>query len=369
MVEVETDKAVVEIPARRAGVVLHHGAPAGATIAVESLLVVIGEAGESWVPRAGTARHRTGARAAATPARSWATSRRIMPMRSAPVRGSRAPLPLVRRLAAATRRRSAPPSGAPGRGGRILRSDVEARSPDVARRTSRGGRAPASRMCRPTRSRRIRPQPHAAPGRRSPTSPPSARPIAASLLGLVPCWHAPVGDPMPLEALLILPVLPVLREFPVQRLPRRRAPGATQALRHRGRRGHPGRPVVAVVRAADTRDVARLSAEVVRLAAAARARTIAAPADLRGATFTISNIGAANGGWGTPLVPYGTVAILSIGRAKERPIARDGLLAVAPVMPLSLSFDHRVADGASGRRFLTVLIENLSEPALLLANG
>ena len=90
--------------------------------------------------------------------------------------------------------------------------------------------------------------------------------------------------------------------------------------------------------------------------------------ELTGQTFTVSNIGAVGGGHGTPIVPPGTTAILSIGRAKAKPIVYDGDLAIAPVMPLSLSYDHRVIDGGQGRRFMTLLMENLEEPALFLAS-
>ena len=69
MVELETDKAIVEMPAPRAGVVLHHGAPAGATIAVDSLLVVIGTPGEAWTPSAAPPR------SSARSSRSSATSK------------------------------------------------------------------------------------------------------------------------------------------------------------------------------------------------------------------------------------------------------------------------------------------------------
>jgi pyruvate dehydrogenase E2 component (dihydrolipoamide acetyltransferase) len=114
--------------------------------------------------------------------------------------------------------------------------------------------------------------------------------------------------------------------------------------------------MVAVVRAADTRDVAGLSSEIVRLAAAARARTIAAT-DLRGATFTLSNIGAVGGGYGTPIIPFGTTAILSVGRAEEKPVVRSGAIGIGRELPLSLSYDHRVIDGAKGRAFLAAVIE------------
>jgi pyruvate dehydrogenase E2 component (dihydrolipoamide acetyltransferase) len=81
-----------------------------------------------------------------------------------------------------------------------------------------------------------------------------------------------------------------------------------------------------------------------------------APADLRGATFTISNIGAVGGGYGTPIVPYGTTAILSVGRAEERPVVRSGKVTIGREMPLSLSYDHRVVDGALGRAFMGAVV-------------
>ena len=91
------------------------------------------------------------------------------------------------------------------------------------------------------------------------------------------------------------------------------------------------------------------------------------PGELTGQTFTISNIGALGGGYGTPIVPPGTTAILSVGRAQERPVAEGGKVGIAPMMPLSLSYDHRVIDGGQGRRFMAVVLENLAEPALFLA--
>jgi pyruvate dehydrogenase E2 component (dihydrolipoamide acetyltransferase) len=124
--------------------------------------------------------------------------------------------------------------------------------------------------------------------------------------------------------------------------------------------------LVAVIRDAGSRQVLDIAGEVRRLGEGARARSLA-PDELSGQTFTVSNIGAVGGGQGTPIVPYGTTAILSVGRVQDKVIARDGEPVVAPVMPLSLSYDHRVVDGAQGRRFMALVIENLEEPALFLA--
>jgi pyruvate dehydrogenase E2 component (dihydrolipoamide acetyltransferase) len=92
------------------------------------------------------------------------------------------------------------------------------------------------------------------------------------------------------------------------------------------------------------------------------------PDEVSGQTFTISNIGALGGGYGTPIIPPGTTAILSVGRAVDRAVAENGRVVIAPMMPLSLSYDHRVIDGGQGRRFMAVVLENLAEPALFLAS-
>jgi pyruvate dehydrogenase E2 component (dihydrolipoamide acetyltransferase) len=68
------------------------------------------------------------------------------------------------------------------------------------------------------------------------------------------------------------------------------------------------------------------------------------------------------GGFGTPIIPYGTTAILSFGRAREEPVARAGRVEVGELLPLSLSYDHRVVDGALGRRFLARVIQSLEDP-------
>jgi pyruvate/2-oxoglutarate dehydrogenase complex dihydrolipoamide acyltransferase (E2) component len=120
--------------------------------------------------------------------------------------------------------------------------------------------------------------------------------------------------------------------------------------------------MVAVVSGAGSLDVGALGAEVVRLSTAARDRT-AAPDELRGQTFTVSNIGAVGGRYGTPIVPLGTTAILSVGRADPRPVVRDDRIAIGRELPLSLSYDHRAIDGSTGREFMAALIAAFEAPA------
>ena len=88
-------------------------------------------------------------------------------------------------------------------------------------------------------------------------------------------------------------------------------------------------PATFEIRDADAKGVLDLGAEVRRLGDGAKSRTLG-PEELTGQTFTVSNIGAVGGGQGTPIVPYGTTAILSVGRAQEKVVAVDGDLAIAP---------------------------------------
>lgn len=117
--------------------------------------------------------------------------------------------------------------------------------------------------------------------------------------------------------------------------------------------------VVAVVKDADKQSVEDLDAEVRRLAQAAQQQKLTID-ELRGQTFTVSNIGAVGGRFGTPIVPYGTSAILSVGRADPQPVVVDDAVTIGRRFPLSLSYDHRIVDGAAGRAFMAALIAALS---------
>jgi pyruvate/2-oxoglutarate dehydrogenase complex dihydrolipoamide acyltransferase (E2) component len=93
----------------------------------------------------------------------------------------------------------------------------------------------------------------------------------------------------------------------------------------------------------------------------------ASPAELSGGTFTVNNIGALGHLMGTSIIPYGTTSIVSVGRAVEKPIVRDGAIVVVPMMEVTLSFDHRVIDGGMAQRFMADVRLNIEEAARLLA--
>jgi pyruvate dehydrogenase E2 component (dihydrolipoamide acetyltransferase) len=87
--------------------------------------------------------------------------------------------------------------------------------------------------------------------------------------------------------------------------------------------------------------------------------------ELRGGTFSITNYGSIGGHFGIPIINYPEAAILGLGRVVKKPIVRDDEIVIAKVLPLSLSYDHRTIDGASGSRFLNVMKELLSDPDML----
>jgi pyruvate/2-oxoglutarate dehydrogenase complex dihydrolipoamide acyltransferase (E2) component len=116
--------------------------------------------------------------------------------------------------------------------------------------------------------------------------------------------------------------------------------------------------VVPVVRDCDSRSVDELQHDLERLADAARAGTLAAE-ELRGSTFTVTSAGKLAGLFQTPIVNHPEVAILSIGRIAERPVVRDGAVVPAPVGYVSVTFDHRVVDGARAAEFGLAVIRRL----------
>jgi pyruvate dehydrogenase E2 component (dihydrolipoamide acetyltransferase) len=116
--------------------------------------------------------------------------------------------------------------------------------------------------------------------------------------------------------------------------------------------------VVPVVRGCDEASVDELAQEIERLADAARAGELK-PEELRGSTFTVTSAGKLGGLLTTPIVNHPEVAILSIGRAAERPVVRDGEIVVRPVGYVSVTFDHRVIDGARAAEFGLAVIRRL----------
>jgi pyruvate dehydrogenase E2 component (dihydrolipoyllysine-residue acetyltransferase) len=369
-VQIETDKAVSEIPAPQAGILLHQGAPAGSVVKVGDLLAVIGQQGEAW-----PAERPTSPPTATPPAEADG----LLPPDSPPIVGTLAEaedgrveeaaraLPGVRKLARDLGVDLTTVKGT-GPGGRIIRDDVE----DAAGEASAGGEphqiSVRDERVRLSRLRRTIAGNMARSWREIPHVTAFDEADASRFLLLRANLAAEPAQPFPLEALFIRAVLPALQAYPQFNAT---LDGEDLIMKGRYDIGFAVDTseglVVAVVKEAGQLELRALADEVVRLAAATRDRT-ATVQELTGATFTISNIGAVGGGFGTPIIPFGTTAILSFGRAEEKPVVEDGRIEVGTSMPLSLSYDHRVIDGALGRRFLAKVIEAIEDPGMLAPN-
>jgi pyruvate dehydrogenase E2 component (dihydrolipoamide acetyltransferase) len=123
--------------------------------------------------------------------------------------------------------------------------------------------------------------------------------------------------------------------------------------------------VVPVVERADRLTLSEIQ-ELVDLRRSAAAKRDLRIEDLRGGTFTVSNYGSIGGTYGRPMILPPQVAVLGLGRIHQAPVAREGQLAVATILPLSFVFDHRVCDGSYAVRFLNRFIELVSKPIRIL---
>jgi pyruvate dehydrogenase E2 component (dihydrolipoamide acetyltransferase) len=123
--------------------------------------------------------------------------------------------------------------------------------------------------------------------------------------------------------------------------------------------------VVPVVRDVGRKGLRQLAEEIAELAAKAQSRSLQL-SDFQGGTFTVTNYGAIGGTFGVPVINYPQAAILGIGRIMKSPVVRGEVLAIGHMLPLSLSVDHRMVDGAEATRFVRDVMDILSDPETLL---
>ena len=171
---------------------------------------------------------------------------------------------------------------------------------------------------------------------------------------------------VPLEAILIKACLPALKEFP--HFNATIVDGGINLLKHYNvgvavdtETGL----VVPVLKNAQNLSLRETVNSLLDLLPRAVDRK-ASSEELTGATFTVNNIGALGHLMGTSIIPHGTTAILSVGRAVEKPVVRDGQVEIAPILEVTLSFDHRAIDGGLAQRFMARIRENLEEPVKAL---
>ncbi len=123
--------------------------------------------------------------------------------------------------------------------------------------------------------------------------------------------------------------------------------------------------IVPVVRDVDTKGVLRIASEMNALAERTRQRKVALE-ELRGGVFTVTNLGGIGGTAFTPVINYPEVAILGLARTRQQPVVRGGAVVPRLILPLCLSYDHRVINGADGARFIRRVSTLLESPELLL---
>ena len=382
LVEVETDKAIVEIPAPRAGTILHMAVGAGEKIQVGEVLVVIGEAGER--------------KSAAAPASVSVVGSLDIATTEIP------PSPEVAQAAHAVSS-AQPPRVLAIPSVRKLARDL---SVDLTQVTPTGphGRIRREDVLHAVQQRSIPPTPSAAPvtpaglehDQHGPVEyePLSAlrRTIAQAMVTAattaVPVTTTDEADVTELVALrersteaaaehnVHVTLLPFIMKAVVAAL--RQHPKLNAALDEAQNRlvlkryYHLGIAtdtaeglIVPVVKDVDQKNMVTLATDLARLTDLARTRRIPLT-DLRGGTFTISNYGAIGGIFATPMLRLPEVAILGVGKLLQKPVAHGGEVVIRTILPLSLTFDHRALDGAEAQRFLNGLIAYLSNPARLV---
>ncbi len=388
LVEVETDKAVVEIPAPQAGTILRLTVGEGEKIYVGNVLVVIGDPEEDAADPASVAAALAAAPSVSVVGTLADTLTDLPPPPELVQAGERLvnasrvlAIPSVRKLAhdLGVDLASVNPTGPRGR---IRREDVlqASQSPTVPAtpptepaspvRQQRDDHGPIELLALPALRRTIA----AAMLRAASTAVPITTTDEVDVTDLVAMRQrskdtaASQGMQVTLLPFIMKAVVAALREHPPL--------NATFADDQRHlilkRYYHlgiatdtPDGLIVPVIKNVDQKTILTLATELQRQTELARDRRIPL-ADLRGGTFTISNYGAIGGIFATPMLNLPEVAILGVGKLLQKPVVHDGEVVVRTILPLSLTFDHRPLDGATAQRFLNDLMAYLADPARLI---
>jgi len=168
--------------------------------------------------------------------------------------------------------------------------------------------------------------------------------------------------------LLIKLLIPLLKEFPIfnASLDEERREIVYKRSYHIGvATASPEGLLVPVLRNADRLTLLEIASSVEQLIEGAKKRTLSLP-EVSGSTFTLNNVGSFGGSTGTPIINYPEVAILAVGRLQDKAIVQHGTVIVRPMMPLALSFDHRLIDGAMAGAFLARFKELIENPQQLM---
>ncbi|HLD96777.1 MAG TPA: dihydrolipoamide acetyltransferase family protein [Candidatus Nanoarchaeia archaeon] len=397
LVEIETDKAVVEVPSPKSGIVLkRHVSNEGQKIYVGDIIVAIGEKGEKYVPgkavavpmavpEGGKAKKDAGAVVGFLPGSMSDIDKGVFAM------------PAVRRLAAELKVSLSSVKGT-GPGGRIIEEDVRkaAGQPSsilpVASATAAAGKserqAPSEQQIKVTKKYDMWGYVQRVPlkGIRKATA--EKMLLSASKTAAVTNFDE--ADITELAALrevakkdakkkgVKLTFLPYIIRAVVESLKKPEHKVANSSLDEATQEivvkeylnigfavATEAGLVVPVVKGANAKSILALAGEIQELAEKARSRKLDM-ADMMGGSFTITNLGSVGGAFFTPIINYPEAAILGIGRIADKPVVKDGKIAIRKLMPLSLTYDHRIIDGAQAAGFLNSIISFLEKPDHLM---
>jgi len=168
--------------------------------------------------------------------------------------------------------------------------------------------------------------------------------------------------------LLIKLLIPLLKEFPIfnASLDEERREIIYKHSYHIGvATASPEGLLVPVLRNADRLTLLEIASSLEQLIEGAKKRTLSLP-ELSGSTITLNNVGSFGGSSGTPIINYPEVAILAVGRLQDKAVVQHGSIIARPIMPLALSFDHRLIDGAMAGAFLARFKELVENPGQLM---
>lgn len=343
---VETDKSVVEMTTPYRGTVLALGGEPGDVIAVGQPLIVVGSSGEEApaAPDDPEPDPTTSGPGSTAPAE---LESRAVPGTAAVGAATTKAMPKVRRMAREQSVDLAAVAGT-GPGGAVTAADLEAAARLGGERRERLSAVRRSIARHLTESVRTIPQFTA-----------MVEADASSLLAARSAAAEQSGSPVVLDAVLMAALVAALKDHPVMNA---RLDGDDIVYYDRYDIGvavdAPDGLTVPVVRSADRLSAPEMSAEIRRLAAAARDRTLQ-PGELAGATATVNNVGAVGIVAGTPILPTGTSMIAAFGRIRPVVQLRDGRPTEAPVITVCATFDHRIIDGGSAGRFLAQLKDQI----------